>query len=167
MTTPARRMWPMLPDGDYEVGCGNPPVHTRFQKGWSGNPRGRPRGSKNNATLLKEALDQRVTINENGQRRQISKREAMFTQIANKAAQGDHRAIQTVLRESEKLDRRNENVSEEAQARPRGGVVIIPDNGRDPLDREEEAVMVNAALAHREKKRREQEARQQQRDYLH
>ena len=157
----------MLPKRDYEVGYGKPPAHTQFQKGWSGNPRGRPRGSKNNATLLNEALNQKVAINENGQRRQISKREAMFTQIANKAAQGDHRAIQTVLRESEKLDRRNEKVSEEAPARPRGGVVIIPDNGRDPLDREEEAVMVNAALAHREKKRREQEAQQRKSDYLH
>jgi hypothetical protein len=159
-------MWPMLPKRDYDVGYGKPPVHTRFQRGWSGNPRGRPRGSKNNATLLKEALDQRVTINENGQRRQISKREAMFTQLANKAAQGDPRAIQTVLRESEKLDRHNEKVSEEAQARLMGTVVVLPDNGRDPLDREEEAVMVNAALAHREKKRREQEAWQPKGDYL-
>jgi hypothetical protein len=143
MTSPARRRRPLLRERDYEVGYGKPPVYTRFQKGWSGNPCGRPRGSKNNATLLKEALDQRVTINENGQRRQISKREAMFTQLANKAAQGDPRAIQTVLRESEKLDRHNEKVSEEAPARPIGAVVILPDNGRGPLDREEEAVMVN------------------------
>jgi hypothetical protein len=47
-----------------------------------------------------------------------------------------------------------------------GTVVVLPDNGRDPLDREEEAVMVNAALAHREKKRREQEAWQPKGDYL-
>ena len=65
-------------------------------------------------------------------RRQISKREAIFTQLANKAAQGDPRAIQTVLRESEKLDRHNEKVAEEAQARPIGAVIILPDNGRDP-----------------------------------
>ena len=32
------------PAGDYTVGYGRPPVRTRFRKGTSGNPRGRPRG---------------------------------------------------------------------------------------------------------------------------
>ena len=41
---------------DYEVGYGKPPRHTWFKKGQSGNPRGRPCGSKNLKTLLSEAL---------------------------------------------------------------------------------------------------------------
>ena len=41
---------------DYPVGRGNPPVHTRFKKGQSGNPRG-PR-PKNLPALLIEALDE-------------------------------------------------------------------------------------------------------------
>src|SRR3954452_22678400 len=41
----------------YEVGYGKPPRHTRFEKGRSGNPRGRPKSSKNLATLLAAALD--------------------------------------------------------------------------------------------------------------
>jgi hypothetical protein len=41
--------------GDYEVGYGRPPRHTRFAKGQSGNPRGRPCGAKNFTTLLEEA----------------------------------------------------------------------------------------------------------------
>jgi hypothetical protein len=54
--------------GDYEVGYGKPPRHTRFAKGQSGNPRGRPRGAKNFNTLLEEALDEPVTVTENGGR---------------------------------------------------------------------------------------------------
>ena len=60
--------------GDYEVGYGKPPPHTRFAKGQSGNPRGRPCGAKNFTTLLEEALDEAVTVTENGGRRKVSKR---------------------------------------------------------------------------------------------
>jgi hypothetical protein len=44
--------------GDYEVGYGKPPKHTRFRKGQSGNPGGRPRGmtpGRAKALTLKEA----------------------------------------------------------------------------------------------------------------
>jgi hypothetical protein len=84
-------------DSDYQVGYGKPPRHSRFKKGSSGNPKGRPRGSKNAATLLNEALSEQVVISENGRRRTITKKEAIVTQIVNKAASGDHRAIQLLL----------------------------------------------------------------------
>jgi len=55
----------MPPDDerDYEVGYGKPPHHTRFVKGQSGNPRGRPRGAKNMKTLLNKALNGRWGTN--------------------------------------------------------------------------------------------------------
>ena len=71
---------------DYEVGYGKPPRHTRFQKGRSGNPTGRPRGRKNMATLLSAALDASIIVVENGQRKKITKREAIVTQLVNKSA---------------------------------------------------------------------------------
>src|SRR5258708_4423322 len=84
-------------DSNCEVGFGKPPKHTRFRKGHSGNPKGRPRGSRNASTLLDEALKERVVVSENGRRRKVTKLEAILTQLVNKAAQGDHRATQLLL----------------------------------------------------------------------
>ena len=84
-------------NGDYEVGFGRPPKHTRFQKGHSGNPKGRPRGSRNASTLLDEALKEQVIVSENGHRRSVTKLEAILKQLVNRAAQGDHRATQLLL----------------------------------------------------------------------
>src|SRR5215469_13228295 len=84
-------------DRDYGVGYGKPPIRTRFKKGTSGNPKGRPKGSRNPGTLLQSALAELVVINENGQRKRITKIEAMFKQLVNKAASGDHRSMQLLL----------------------------------------------------------------------
>ena len=82
---------------DYEVGYGKPPLHTRFQKGRSGNPKGRPRGKKNMSTLLSTALDASIIVVENGRRKKITKREAIVTQLVNKSASADLKATQIVL----------------------------------------------------------------------
>lgn len=87
----------MADEREYSVGKGKPPHHTRFQKGQSGNPKGRLRGSKNVATLLAQVLRERVVITENGRRKTITKLEAMLKQLANKAASGDHRAIKLLI----------------------------------------------------------------------
>lgn len=79
------------------VGYGRPPRHTRFQKGQSGNPHGRPKGALNLATALERALKQPVVVNENGRRHVITKFEASLTQLVNQAASGDARAIALVL----------------------------------------------------------------------
>jgi Family of unknown function (DUF5681) len=82
---------------DYEVGYGKPPRHTRFELGRSGNPRGRPGGSKNLLTLLNEALSEPVIVVENGRRRKIAKRQAIITQLVNRSAKADLKAIQILL----------------------------------------------------------------------
>jgi Family of unknown function (DUF5681) len=81
----------------YETGYRRPPVASRFQKGRSGNPKGRPVGSRSLDSLLTVALDELVTVNENGKRRSITKREAIIRQLVNKSASADMKAMQMVL----------------------------------------------------------------------
>lgn len=87
----------MANEQEYAVGKGKPPLHSRFKKGQSGNPNGRRKGFKNLATLAKKALNERVTVVENGQRKRITKLEAILKQLTNKATSGDQRAIRLVL----------------------------------------------------------------------
>jgi hypothetical protein len=76
----------MPPEPDYEVGYKKPPKHSQFKKGQSGNPRGRPRGSKNFSTKLREAADEKVSITEkNGKRRKVSLEEVAIKRFLRKA----------------------------------------------------------------------------------
>ena len=84
-------------DDDYEVGNARPPRHSRFVKGQSGNPRGRPRGAENIKTLLDEALNELVVVTDHGGRRKVSKRKAFITQIVNGGAKGNFRAVPILL----------------------------------------------------------------------
>jgi hypothetical protein len=76
-----------------KVGRGNPPKHTQFRKGTTGNPKGRPKGSKNLSTYLMEAARDQVSAIVGGKTRKISKIQATAMQLATKAAGGDQAAI--------------------------------------------------------------------------
>ena len=82
---------------NYKVGYKKPPLHSRFKKGRSGNPRGRPRGAKNFSTVLNDALNQRVVVTENGRRRKISKRELGIRQLVDKFAMAEVQATRLLL----------------------------------------------------------------------
>ena len=79
------------------VGYGKPPESTRFRKGVSGNPKGRPKGSLNVATAFTKALREKVVINENGRRKTVTKMEAALKQLVNKAAAGDRHCCQLLI----------------------------------------------------------------------
>ena len=80
-----------------EIGYGKPPKHTQFRKGVSGNPKGRPKGSRNLATVLARALREKVVVNENGRRRTVSKFDAAVAQLVNKSASGDLVALRQLM----------------------------------------------------------------------
>ena len=81
----------------YEIGYGKPPKATRFQKGKSGNPRGRPKGSLNLATDLASELGELITVSEHGRPRRVSKQRALIKSLMAKALQGDIRAATALL----------------------------------------------------------------------
>ena len=78
---------------DYTVGKGKPPEHSRYKKGKSGNPKGRPKGSRNFNTDLEKVLNTTVTVSENGCARNVSSQQAALMRLREKALKGDVRAM--------------------------------------------------------------------------
>ncbi len=82
---------------DDDVGYGKPPKHTRFKKGQSGNPKGRPKGARNFATDLDEVLKAPMTVTENGAPKRVSTQQAVLMRLREKALKGDPRALDRLL----------------------------------------------------------------------
>jgi hypothetical protein len=83
--------------GDYKVGYGKPPKHTRFQPGRSGNPKGRPKGTKNLKSDLIEELGEKILVREGDQARHVSKQRAMVKALMARSLKGDTRAASLLL----------------------------------------------------------------------
>jgi hypothetical protein len=88
--------------GTYSVGYGKPPRKHRFQPGHSGNPKGRPKGKKNTATLVREILDRKIEVRSGGTVRKVTVREANLTGFAQASLRGDTKSAAFLLQLYEK-----------------------------------------------------------------
>lgn len=78
------------------VGYRQPPRSTRFRKGQSGNPRGRPR-NRHREIPYHTVLGQMVTIREDGRERRVTAAEAFLLHLTRKGLQGDSAAARASL----------------------------------------------------------------------
>ena len=90
-------------DKDKMVGYGRPPAATRFKKGQSGNPKGRPKGRKSVGKIFSDALHRIIEVREGERIRAMSKIEAVIEVNLNKALKGDHRSFAKLMDVADKL----------------------------------------------------------------
>ena len=74
---------------DDEVGYGRPPREHQFKPGKGGNPRGRPKGAKNEATILRGLLNRKIDVRQNGRSRKITVFEAILLRFTEDALKGN------------------------------------------------------------------------------
>jgi Family of unknown function (DUF5681) len=80
-----------------KVGYRRPPRHTRFKKGQSGNPRGRPQGGANAKTIVSRVIGEKVTLREGDKPRAMTKLEGLLQAHLVKAIKGDARSAGLVI----------------------------------------------------------------------
>jgi Family of unknown function (DUF5681) len=85
---------------------GGSPADTRFRKGHSGNPRGRPRRAADVTAQILKALDKRVAVTEGDRTRKVARRALGIARLADKFAEGDPLAMKLLLGVLLDLDRR-------------------------------------------------------------
>ena len=79
------------------AGPGQPRMERRFKD--FGNPTGRPKGSKNRKTILREIANETHVVRDSGKRRELTTLELVLLRLRNKAIEGkDRRAYKELHR---------------------------------------------------------------------
>lgn len=84
-------------EATYSVGYGRPPKHSQFKPGRSGHPKGRAPLSRNLKTIVKQVVEEPVPLRVNGKVRRVSKFEALFQTLMNRAFRGDTKAVASII----------------------------------------------------------------------
>ena len=78
-------------------GWGNPPKHSRFKPGNSGNPKGRPAKPRGVAEAVARHLDRPMKVRVGGRSKRVSNREVLIHKLYDRALDGDNRAATLLL----------------------------------------------------------------------
>ncbi|WP_108816927.1 DUF5681 domain-containing protein [Loktanella sp. Alg231-35] len=109
-------------DKPYDVGFAKPPARTQFKPGQSGNPKGRPRGSKNRRPALNEerlkdiVLDEayrNITVRDGDRNVSIPMAQAVVRAMAVNAAKGQHRAQRLFAEMLSSTERQNKQLADD------------------------------------------------------
>ena len=87
---------------DEKVGYKRPPKRTRFKKGQSGNPKGRPKKQNDIANTFDRTLTESLTYREGDTLREMPAAEAMLYAQICKAMQGNQTAFNAVMTRAQK-----------------------------------------------------------------
>jgi hypothetical protein len=139
-------------NGNYDVGYCKPPTRTRFQPGQSGNLKGRPKKKAQTlGEILADVLNEKLTITEFGQSKTITKKHALQKVLVNKALGGHLPSIKLLLDSIEIHAGVVEPKGENGAADSNGTVVVLlPHNGRDPVDWDAQQQTLDRLLKARE-----------------
>lgn len=86
-------------EGDrYMVGYGRPPLRSRFPRGQSGNPRGRPRGARDQNAIVRDLARRTVTILKDGRKKRVTNLDLIVDAIRFQAASGNDIALSLLSR---------------------------------------------------------------------
>lgn len=126
--------------GDYDIGHSQTPEYTRFKKGQSGNPKGRPKKEAKEKKaaliiphseqdeLLRSQLERKVSISEGGKRKKMKMREIISQAQVNAAAKGNVYAQREILKTARELELRDAErataLVEEAQIKRENDVLV-------------------------------------------
>ncbi len=117
-----------MSNDDYEVGYKKPPGSTKYKKGTSGNPRGRPKKNQNpesedRAQVHEDEMNELIsTLDKNGKEKKISARRLMYKKLKQLALQkGDMIALKTLIALEKELA-----IPTPVESKRRGGVLVVP-----------------------------------------
>jgi hypothetical protein len=118
----------IVPTGGY----GQPPVATRFKPGKSGNPKGRPKGSRNILSALTEVYTDDVVVREGDKKRRISRLEALSRKQMELGLKGDQRAAEAAFRTAREIGLLDQPPSD---PQPDYDLTVLTDEELDLLDK--------------------------------
>lgn len=85
------------PAGNYEVGYGKPPRHSRYKPGQSGNPKGRPKGALSLNTIVRKRMHETVSLKTARGVSQVPRIEGLFMKAMEVGGRGEMRALERLF----------------------------------------------------------------------